>query len=58
MLDRLTDTDRELLALRYSAGLSSAEMGDALGMSAGAARVRLTRLLMRLADDAAQERGR
>jgi RNA polymerase sigma-70 factor (ECF subfamily) len=49
LLNRLPVAERDLLLLRYSAGLSSAEIGDALGISAGAARVRLSRLLDRLA---------
>jgi RNA polymerase sigma-70 factor (ECF subfamily) len=52
LLERLPARDRELLLLRYGAGLASAEIGDALGISAGAARVRLSRLLDRLAAEA------
>lgn len=48
LLGRLPERDRELVLLRYSAGLSSAEIGDALGISAGAARARLSRVLDRL----------
>lgn len=55
LLNQTSDGERELLALRYSAGLSSAEIGDALGISAGAARVRLSRLLKRLAVDLTEE---
>jgi RNA polymerase sigma factor (sigma-70 family) len=40
--------DRQLLALRFGVGLSSAEIGAQLGMSAPAARVRLQRVLARL----------
>jgi RNA polymerase sigma-70 factor (ECF subfamily) len=51
LLARLSAADRELLLLRYSAGLNSREIADALGISHGAARMRLSRILARLADD-------
>ncbi len=40
--------DRQLLALRFGLGLMSAEIGEQLGISASAARVRLHRVLARL----------
>lgn len=40
--------DRQLLALRYVIGLTSAEIGSQLGLSAGAVRHRLMRLVGRL----------
>lgn len=40
--------DQEVLALRYSAGLSSVEIGDVLGISSAAARKRLSRARNRL----------
>ena len=47
-LATLDPRDRELLALRYLAGLDSAEIGRAVGMRATAVRVRLTRARERL----------
>jgi RNA polymerase sigma-70 factor, ECF subfamily len=47
-LDRLSPDDRTLIALRYGAGLDSAEIGPLLGISASGARVRLMRLVGRL----------
>lgn len=47
-LATLDPRDRELLALRYLAGLDSAEIGRAVGMSANAVRVRMTRARERL----------
>jgi RNA polymerase sigma-70 factor (ECF subfamily) len=58
MLNQLSEGERELLALRYSAGLSSSEIGDALGISSGAARVRLSRLVKRLAKDLSEKEAR
>ena len=47
-LARLQPAERELLALRYALGMSSAEMGAHLGISAEGARTRLHRLIERL----------
>jgi RNA polymerase sigma-70 factor (ECF subfamily) len=47
-LDRLTMSDRELLALRFAVGLSSAEIAEHLSLSPEGARTRLHRLLQRL----------
>jgi len=47
-LARLDDRDRTLLALRYAAGLESAEIGREVGMSATAVRSRLARAIERL----------
>jgi RNA polymerase sigma-70 factor, ECF subfamily len=47
-LDRLEPRDRTLLALRYVAGLESAEIGREVGMSATAVRSRLARSIARL----------
>jgi RNA polymerase sigma-70 factor (ECF subfamily) len=48
VIARLDVTDRTVLALRYVAGLSSAEIGDVIGMSSGGVRARTARLLDRL----------
>lgn len=45
---RLRDQDREVIALRYFAGLSEAEMADALGVARGTVKSRLARALDRL----------
>lgn len=47
-LDRLAPEDRALLALRYVGGLTSFELGPALGMSPSGLRRRLARLLEEL----------
>ena len=48
VLARLKPEERTLVALRYAAGLDSAEIGAVLGMSASGIRSRLDRLLDRL----------
>jgi RNA polymerase sigma-70 factor (ECF subfamily) len=48
VLARLKPEERTLIALRYAAGLDSAEIGAVLGMSASGVRSRLDRLLDRL----------
>ncbi len=50
-LRRLSVDDRDLLALRYVAGLDSAEIGAQRGLTASGVRTRLTRLLGRLRKD-------
>jgi RNA polymerase sigma-70 factor (ECF subfamily) len=47
-LGRLDPRDRLIVGLRYISGFDSAEVGQAVGMSAAAVRVRLHRLLGRL----------
>lgn len=47
-LATLDDFDRTLVALRYAAGLTSEEIGRAIGMTGGGVRARLARLLDRL----------
>ncbi len=47
-LRRIDPKDRTLLALRYIAGMESAEIGREVGMSATAVRSRLARAIMRL----------
>jgi len=54
LLKHLSDTQRELVVLRVAVGLSSEEVGEVLGMSAGAVRVAQSRalaLLRRLAGE-------
>lgn len=50
-LARLPADERELVLLRYAAGLTSAQIGELLGLSAGATRMRLSRVRERLALD-------
>jgi RNA polymerase sigma-70 factor (ECF subfamily) len=47
----LDPRDRAIIGLRYIAGLDSAEIGRAIGMSASGVRVRLHRLLGRLREE-------
>ncbi|MGH9175089.1 MAG: RNA polymerase sigma factor [Vicinamibacterales bacterium] len=56
LLAGLSERDRELVLLRYSAGLTSTEIAETLGISSGAARVRLTRVLQRLAAELGDDR--
>jgi RNA polymerase sigma factor (sigma-70 family) len=48
---RLGLEDRAMVAMRYVAGLTSREIGAAMGMSPGGVRTRLARLLGRLRED-------
>jgi RNA polymerase sigma factor (sigma-70 family) len=50
-LDRLDGDDRTLIALRYAGGFDSEAIGRTLGISAGAARSRLSRVLSRLREE-------
>ena len=47
----LNPDDRTLIALRYAAGLTSDEIGRAIGMTGGGVRARLARLLNRLREE-------
>ena|SRR5215212_859369 len=47
-LATLSDQDRSIVAMRYAAGLTSDEIGRAIGMTGGGVRARLARLLDRL----------
>jgi RNA polymerase sigma-70 factor (ECF subfamily) len=47
----LEPDDRTLIALRYAAGLTSDEIGHAIGMTGGGVRARLARLLTRLREE-------
>ena len=47
----LEPDDRTLIALRYAAGLTSDEIGRAIGMTGGGVRARLARLLARLREE-------
>jgi RNA polymerase sigma-70 factor (ECF subfamily) len=49
-LKRLPERDRDVLALRYLEGLSTADTAAALGVSEGTAKVRLLRAMQRLRD--------
>lgn len=44
----LEATDRTIVAMRYAAGLTSDEIGRAIGMTGGGVRARLARILRRL----------
>jgi RNA polymerase sigma factor (sigma-70 family) len=46
--ERLRPPDREILSLRFGAGLSNREIGHRLGITANAAAVRVHRALARL----------
>jgi RNA polymerase sigma-70 factor (ECF subfamily) len=48
---RLDPRDRAIVGLRFIGGFESAEIGQAIGISASAVRVRLHRLLIRLRRD-------
>jgi len=50
-LASLEPDDRTLIALRYAAGLTSDEIGRAIGMTGGGVRARLARLLTRLREE-------
>jgi RNA polymerase sigma-70 factor (ECF subfamily) len=52
-LRRLSPDERSLLAMRYAAGLDSAEIARHVGLSASGVRSRLARLLDRLRSDLA-----
>jgi RNA polymerase sigma factor (sigma-70 family) len=52
---RLSLDDRAMVAMRYIAGLTSSEIGTAIGMSPGGVRTRLGRLLGRLREDLGDE---
>jgi RNA polymerase sigma factor (sigma-70 family) len=54
-LDRLPPGEREVVLLRYSAGLNSADIAAALGISHSAARQRLSRAMRRLEIDLRDE---
>jgi RNA polymerase sigma-70 factor (ECF subfamily) len=53
VLRGLTADERSLLAMRFAAGLESAEIAEQLGLSASGVRSRLARLLERLRNDLA-----
>ena len=50
-LATLNQSDRTIVALRYAAGLTSDEIGRAIGMTGGGVRARLSRLLDRLREE-------
>ncbi len=47
---KLSAADQEIIGLRYSAGLSSQEMSEVLGISDAAVRKRLSRATQRIAE--------
>jgi RNA polymerase sigma factor (sigma-70 family) len=51
VLERLTPDERRLLALRYSLEMNSTEIAEVLGISPGAVRQRLLRLLTRMKEE-------
>jgi RNA polymerase sigma factor (sigma-70 family) len=53
-MGRLSETDREVLGLRYFLDLSEAEMGEALGVPPGTVKSRLSRAMDRLREAAAE----
>lgn len=54
-LHRLTPEDRMVVAMRYLVGLTSVEIGQAIGMSPPGVRAKLARLLHRLREDLGDE---
>lgn len=50
-LNALDPDDRILIAMRYAAGLTSDEIGRAIGLTGGGVRARLARLLSRLREE-------
>jgi RNA polymerase sigma factor (sigma-70 family) len=54
-LDRLTPAERELVGLRFILGMTSAEIGVHLGLSAEGARTRLHRVIARLRQELGNE---
>ncbi len=52
----LPASDRELIILRYAADLNSTQIGEVLGLSAGAVRMRLSRVMKRLANQLGTDR--
>ena len=54
-LARISPDDRAILAMRYGLGLTSDEIGKAIGMSAPGVRSRLTRSVARLRKDLGHE---
>ena len=54
-LSHLSPDERSLLGMRYAAGLSSAEIGVVLGISAAGVRGRLMRLIHRLREELADD---
>ncbi|MEA2677517.1 MAG: hypothetical protein QOJ81_1658 [Chloroflexota bacterium] len=54
-LARLNDRDRTIVGMRYAAGMSSAEIGLAIGMSSGGVRARIADLITVLRRDLSDE---
>lgn len=54
-LSRVTPDERRLIALRYAGGMNSQDIGEALGMSSGAVRHRLMRVMNRIRKEITDE---
>jgi RNA polymerase sigma-70 factor (ECF subfamily) len=50
VMEQLSDSDREILTLRYALDYDATEIGDVLGINATAVHMRLSRARQRLAD--------
>lgn len=55
VLAGLSPDDRQLLAMRYLAGLTAEEIGHALGLSGSGVRTRLSRLIAQLREELGNE---
>jgi len=55
MVSKLSDRDRELVALRYGADLTAREVGEMLGMKTNAVQVALHRALDRIRHDVTRD---
>lgn len=55
LLEKLEQTDRAILILKYWYGLTCSEIGEIVGMEEGAVKVRLYRARLRLAEELRKE---
>lgn len=58
VVKQLPEEQRDMLALKLAAGLTSQEIGEIVGKSAGAVRVEIHRIILQLRDQYQQEEGR
>ena len=58
LLDQLPEDQRDLLALKLAGGLTSQEIGEVIGKSAGAVRVEIHRIILQLREQYQHEEGR